>query len=103
MIDHVTHTDNKMWLAVDIPVAQAEKMLKTKYFEHWNPKGRFEASSDEYTIPAELTQHIDLVKPGVIASDVTGRTRRSREPVEQGPSFVMILSVLPVGSRISEL
>lgn len=66
-------------------------MLQTKYFEHWNPKGRFEASSDQYTLPAELVQHVDFVKPGVISSDVTGRTRRSREHIDLGSSCLMAL------------
>lgn len=86
-VTDVTHTDNKQWLAFDIPASKAEAVFHTEYFEH-EMKGKdgqvqgFEASCDEYYLPTHLTEHIDFVKPGIQGIDVTGRTSRSRKYME---------------------
>ena len=79
-----TLSDNSLWLAFDMPAAEVEKMLATQYFEHRLSNGRFEVSADHYSIPQELQEHIDYIKPGVKASDITGRTQRSREFYKKG-------------------
>lgn len=78
-IEHFTHTENRQWLAFDLPAHQAEKFLQTRYFEHRNSKGRFEVSCDEYSLPPALREHVDFVMPGVVSRDITGRTARSRQ------------------------
>lgn len=74
-----TLSDNSLWLAFDMPAANAEKMLATQYFEHRLSNGRFEVSADQYSLPQGLLEHIDYIKPGVKASGITGRTKRSLE------------------------
>ena len=74
-----THSDNRLWIAFDMPAEQAENMLHTEYLEHQLSNGRFEVSTDRYLLPAYLQVHVDYVKPGVKGSDITGRTKRSRD------------------------
>ena len=62
-IEHTTHSDNKQWLAFDLPARQAETMLMTKYFERVLENGRVEISCDYYMLPMELQAHVDFVKP----------------------------------------
>lgn len=85
-ISNPTHSDNRLWIAFDMPAEQAETMLSTEYFEHQVLSGRFEASADHYSLPAHLQPHIDYIKPGVKAADITGRTKRSREHFGSGES-----------------
>ncbi len=34
----IVHSDNKGWLALDIPVHEAERLFNTKYYEHEHKK-----------------------------------------------------------------
>lgn len=78
-ITHVTHSENKQWIAFDLAASVAEALLQTEYFEHQTNKGSFEVSCDEYSLPEELREHVDYVTPGVKSKNITGRSRRSRE------------------------
>jgi tripeptidyl-peptidase-1 len=62
-IEHITHSDNKQWLAFDLPARHAETMLKTSYFESVLENGRIEISCNSYMLPMELQAHVDFVKP----------------------------------------
>lgn len=55
---------NKGWLAVDIPVKDAERLLRTTYYEHDTSDG-LRIGCDEYYLPAHVSRHVDFVKPGV--------------------------------------
>jgi tripeptidyl-peptidase-1 len=79
-ISRYTHSDNKQWIAFDTTASKAEELFQTKYFEHQDASGRTLASCDAYHLPANVSAHVDYITPGVKASDVTGRTRRSQFP-----------------------
>ena len=78
-ITKFAHSDNRQWLAFDLPASKAEELLQTEFYEHQNSKGRFEVSCDEYSLPHSLQAHVDFVKPGVVSRDITGRSERSKE------------------------
>lgn len=77
-IHGTTHTDNKQWIAFDLPAAKAEELLNTEFHEHHDTNGAFQASCDHYSLPEHLQAHIDYITPGVKPSHITGRTERSR-------------------------
>ncbi|KAM0816600.1 putative Peptidase S53 domain-containing protein [Seiridium cardinale] len=79
--ERITHTGNKVWLAFEASLEEAENLLHTEYFVHENSKGRLITDSDSYAIPKHLVEHIDYITPGVKGSDVTGRLRRSEDVV----------------------
>ena len=62
-IEHFTHSDNKQWLAFDLPASRAEVLLKTKYYERVLSNGGIEVSCDSYMLPSALQAHVDFVKP----------------------------------------
>lgn len=82
-----TRSDNKMWFAFDLAASVAEALLHTEYFEHQTKKGTFEVSCDEYSLPEELTNHIDYITPGVKSKDITFRSKRSRAHFAAGESI----------------
>ncbi|WPH02277.1 Hypothetical protein R9X50_00513300 [Acrodontium crateriforme] len=64
--DRITHTDNKGWFAFDATTEELEKLTNAKYYEHHDAStGRVLLATDEYSVPASLKQHIDLISPGV--------------------------------------
>ncbi|KAF4625037.1 hypothetical protein G7Y89_g13133 [Cudoniella acicularis] len=62
----IVHSDNKGWLALDIPVWQAEEIFQTEYHEHvHSSSGKVKIGSDEYYLPDHVCRHIDYISPGV--------------------------------------
>ena len=45
----IVHSENKGWLAFDIPAWKAEELFQTEYHEHWHTEsGKVKVGSDEY-------------------------------------------------------
>ena len=55
----IVHSDNKGWLAVDLPAHQAESLMQTKYtlYDHAG-KGVTSMGCEEYSVPEHLSAHI---------------------------------------------
>lgn len=55
----IIHSDNKGWLAFDIPAWQAEEIFQTEYHEHVHANsGNVRVGCDEYYWPLTLHWHI---------------------------------------------
>lgn len=64
--DDIVHSDNKGWLAVDIPAAQFDALLRTEIFEHEHVQsGAIRLGCDGYHLPKHIQPHIDYITPGV--------------------------------------
>lgn len=82
-ISALTHTDNKQWIAFDLPASQAEVLLRTEFYEHERANGGSEASCDEYLLPEHLSSHVDFITPGIKSRDITGRSKRSLDALKK--------------------
>lgn len=52
------------WVAINVPVAQANELLGTKYHVYRHAQsGREIVRTNEYSVPQHLDEHIDLVAP----------------------------------------
>ncbi|KAI1855363.1 hypothetical protein JX265_006494 [Neoarthrinium moseri] len=60
----ITHYQNKGWLAIDMPVSEAESLFQTQYHEV-DHKGTLRLGCDEYYVPQHVQGHIDYISPGV--------------------------------------
>ncbi|KAK5685829.1 hypothetical protein LTS10_001942 [Elasticomyces elasticus] len=89
---HITHTDNKAWLAFDASVDDLESLLRTEYHEHHDETtGRSMITCDEYHVPSHLSGHIDYITPGVKgiqvhSSELKKRSWKSGHHGGHGPS-----------------
>ena len=79
----VVQSENKGWLALDIPTWQAEELFQTEYHEHvHSTSGKVKIGSDEYvktpeldesiahahvrySLPNHIREHVDYISPGV--------------------------------------
>ena len=54
------------WLNFDIPVKDAERLLKTEYnvYQH-GVSGQPHIACEEYSLPRHLSEHVDFVLPTV--------------------------------------
>ena len=64
----IWHYTNRGWLAVDLPVWQAESLFAAEYHEHDFKDGSIRIGCDEYYLPFHVAQHVELIRPGVVMS-----------------------------------
>ena len=83
----ISRYHNKGWLAIDLSVAEVERLLSTKYYEH-DVLGTTHLGCDDYSLPDHVSAHVDFIKPGVaLSGPVTKRTltRRATTPGHSYP------------------
>lgn len=87
--DRVAQSVNKQWLQFDAPVAELEKLLKTKYHIYEHSSGKMHVGCEEYSVPEHLVEHIDYITPGItrlglkarsLKRDSVGRSAPHRRP-----------------------
>lgn len=76
----IEHSQNKGWLAVDLPAREVERLFLAEYHILENSGGDLVSiGCDEYSVPAHLAEHIDYIRPGVkIAAPLKKRRPESR-------------------------
>ena len=73
--------ENQGWIAVDLPVADMERLFLTKYYEHFHEtEGTVRLGCDQYYIPKHIQHHIDYIVPGVKPSAPLRKTSISARP-----------------------
>ncbi|KAF8879106.1 subtilisin-like protein [Gymnopilus junonius] len=56
---------NKGWIHLNATAAEVEDLLKAEYYVYTYPSGDEQIGCHSYSVPAHLTEHIDLIKPTV--------------------------------------
>ncbi|KAH7336258.1 putative Tripeptidyl-peptidase sed1 [Rhexocercosporidium sp. MPI-PUGE-AT-0058] len=74
------HSDNKGWIAIDMPAWQAEDLFHTEYYEHvHSSSGAVRVGSDEYYLPDIIRSHVDYITPGVKFSAALSKREVKRQ------------------------
>ncbi|KAK4504381.1 hypothetical protein PRZ48_005297 [Zasmidium cellare] len=64
--ERISQSVNKQWIQLDLAAHEAEKLLKTKYYQYEHiATGNQHIACDEYFVPEHLAEHIDYVTPGI--------------------------------------
>lgn len=64
--ERITHSDNKVWLAFDATVKEAETLLHTEYFHDGIKEDRGSAvGCNQYHLPKHIQEHVDYITPGL--------------------------------------
>jgi tripeptidyl-peptidase-1 len=64
--ERISHSANKQWIQFDAKAHEAERLLRTKYFQYEHEAtGSLHVACDEYHVPLHLSEHIDYITPGV--------------------------------------
>ncbi|KAI0016302.1 subtilisin-like protein [Xylariomycetidae sp. FL0641] len=81
---HIKHTSSQGWLAVELPVSEAEKLFQTQYhsYEHTG-NGDQGVGCDEYKIPLDVKEHVDFVYPGTTLAEVARARQKSPRSMEK--------------------
>ncbi|KAI1643203.1 subtilisin-like protein [Daldinia loculata] len=71
------------WLVFNATVREAEKLLETKYWLYESDSEGVSVGCDKYHVPAQLSEHIDFIYPGVVMAESKGPRRERRQPGPQ--------------------
>ncbi|KAJ7659862.1 subtilisin-like protein [Mycena rosella] len=63
--DRLRVSPSRGWIAVNVTVEEAESLLHTEYHVYSHPSGAEQFGCQDYSIPAHIQEHIDLIKPTV--------------------------------------
>lgn len=76
----ITSSKSKGWLDFVTTSGQLESLLKTTYNTYDHVEARnVHIGTDEYTLPNEISQHIDFITPGVVFAPVKASKAEKRE------------------------
>ena len=53
------------WLNVNASITEVEALLKTEYKVYEHPTGQKHIACDEYSIPEDISEHVDLIMPTI--------------------------------------
>jgi tripeptidyl-peptidase-1 len=62
-ITHIQTSASKGWLSFNATVAEAEQLLKTKYYIYEHKNGQRYHATEEYSVPVTIQRHIDFIVP----------------------------------------
>lgn len=75
--DSIALSNSKGWLQFETSSSQLESILKTRFYEYSNDKGKTAYfGSDEYSLPAYISPLVDLVLPGITFLEMRKTTVR---------------------------
>ena len=64
--DRIVHSENKGWLAVDLPAKEFENMFLAELHEYEHEThGNLRLGCEEYHVPKQLRHLIDYIVPGI--------------------------------------
>ncbi|KKO97929.1 Pro-kumamolisin [Trichoderma harzianum] len=78
-LERVYRSDNRQWVQFHATVGELEKLLNATYDIYENQKtGVRQVGTDEYSIPADLLDHIDYITPATTRLQIAGDTEKRR-------------------------
>ncbi|KAJ7149241.1 subtilisin-like protein [Mycena crocata] len=63
--DRLRLSPSRGWIAVNVTVEEAESLLHAQYHVYTHPSGAEQFGCHNYSVPAHLQEHIDLIKPTI--------------------------------------
>ncbi|KAJ7776843.1 subtilisin-like protein [Mycena maculata] len=63
--DRLRLSASRGWIAVNVTVEEAENLLQTEYHVYTHPSGAEQYGCHNYSVPADIREHVDLIKPTV--------------------------------------
>jgi tripeptidyl-peptidase I len=78
--DRVRQSQGLNWVHAELTVEEAERLLKTKYYEYMHTKtGQTHIACDAYSIPEEIQKHVDFITPTVHFDTRVRATKKRRK------------------------
>jgi len=82
--DRVKQSQSLNWIHADVSVAEAEKLLKTKYYEFEHAQtGQRQVACQDYSLPEDIQQHVDFVTPTIHFDTKVANPKKRRDLKER--------------------
>ena len=62
-VEDISYSPAKDWISIVIPIEKAEELLQTKYTNYQHRDGHSISRAPEWSLPAHLHEHIEVVQP----------------------------------------
>ena len=99
--ERLSKSQSMGWLTFDATVAEAENLLKTKFFLHKHITGKPHVACDDYSVPEYVQPHVDFITPTVHFDTKVPQSRpmeKRDEPLERRATPLAAAGV-PVQSK----
>ncbi|PBP19131.1 hypothetical protein BUE80_DR010064 [Diplocarpon rosae] len=98
--DRVKQSQSLSWIHANVPISEAESLLKTKYHQYTHlQNGQAHVACEEYSIPESLQKHIDFVTP-TVHFDTKIEPRKKRRAMHASDIATAKLQTSKVGHRV---
>ncbi len=88
-IDRVRQSQSLNWIYANVTVAEAEEMLKTKFYEFQHAtSGQIHIACEEYSLPKDVQEHVDFVTP-TVHFDVKVENPKQRRDFDQDEGSIV--------------
>ncbi|KAL6700777.1 peptidase S8/S53 domain-containing protein [Trichoderma pleuroticola] len=78
-LDRVYRSDNRQWIQFHATVGELEKLLNATYDIYESQKtGIRQVGTDEYSIPVDISDHIDNITPAITRLQIAGDVEKRR-------------------------
>ncbi|KAJ6555036.1 subtilisin-like protein [Mycena vulgaris] len=71
------------WIAANVTVEEAERLLRTEYHVYEHPSGAEQFGCHNYSVPTHVREHIDLIKPTVQFNPHVAAPRLKKRALKQ--------------------
>jgi tripeptidyl-peptidase I len=77
--DRVKQSQGLNWIHADVTVAEAESLLKTKYYKYTHAAtGQANVACEDYSLPEDIQKHVDFVTPTVHFDSKVNTSKKRR-------------------------
>ncbi|KAI6709657.1 hypothetical protein PZA11_006697 [Diplocarpon coronariae] len=76
----VMMSKSRTWITFNATTAEAERLLKAEYHLYRHEAGHSHVACKQYSVPAHLVDHIDIVTPSIHFDQQLGNPRRTIHP-----------------------
>ena len=100
--ERIGRSQSMGWLTFDATVAEAENLLKTKFFLHKHFTGKPHVACDDYSVPEYVQPHVDFITPTVHFDTKIPQSRhqeRQDVPLEKRATPTTAAAGVPVQSK----
>ena len=87
-LTNIQHSPAKDWVSIPMPVSKAEYLLQTQYYAYEDEQGVKIIRTPQYSLPAALHGHIDVVQPTNYFGNPTAMRRPFRLSSDQPVSRI---------------
>ena len=85
--NRISLSPGRNWLNFDANISEVEALLKTEYKVYEHTTGQNHIACDDYSVPEELSQHIDLIMPTIhFDTKIVGDAKPNKQ--KRGPAFL---------------